>query len=230
VSIRGGNAMGNARVLVADDDQADLDMISRGLESAGFEIIQATDGEQAERLATEQRPDLTILDLRMPLKDGFEVAATLREANLPFMSLTSYGDEEMVQRATEAGSLAYLVKPLDIEQLVPAVHSALSRAEEIRQLKDSMSQMDKALSQGREISMVVGILMERCNMTAMQAFDALRDEARSQRRKIAEVAKEYLVAAETLHGMSSRLADRAREKAQRSSKRVPRRYPTRIIQ
>jgi len=222
--------MGYSRVLVADDDQATLDMISRGLESAGFEIIQAIDGEQAERLAQEQRPDLTILDLRMPLKDGFEVAATLCEANLPFIALTSYGDEEMVQRATEAGALAYLVKPLDIDQLVPAVQSALSRAEEIRQLKDSMVQMDKALSQGREISMVVGILMERCNMTAIQAFDALRDEARSQRRKIAEVAKEYLAAAETLHGMSSRLANRAGEKAQRATKRVPKRYPTRIIQ
>ena len=218
------------RVLVADDDQATLDMISRGLESAGFEIIQATDGEQAQRLAQEQRPDLTILDLRMPLKDGFEVAATLREVNLSFIALTSYGDEEMVQRATEAGALAYLVKPLDIDQLVPAVQSALSRAEEIRQLKDSMVQMDKALSQGREISMVVGILMERCNMTAIQAFDALRDEARSQRRKIAEVAKEYLAAAETLHGMSSRLANRAGEKSQRATKRVPKRYPTRIIQ
>lgn len=222
--------MGYSRVLVADDDQATLDMISRGLESAGFEIIQAVDGEQAERLAQEQRPDLTILDLRMPLKDGFEVAATLCEANLPFIALTSYGDEEMVQRATEAGALAYLVKPLDIDQLVPAVQSALSRAEEIRQLKDSMVQMDKALSQGREISMVVGILMERCNMTAIQAFDALRDEARSQRRKIAEVAKEYLAAAETLHGMSSRLANRAGEKSQRTTKRVPKRYPTRIIQ
>ena len=222
--------MGYSRVLVADDDQATLDMISRGLESAGFEIIQAIDGEQAERLAQEQRPDLTILDLRMPLKDGFEVAATLCEANLPFIALTSYGDEEMVQRATEAGALAYLVKPLDIDQLVPAVQSALSRAEEIRQLKDSMVQMDKALSQGREISMVVGILMERCNMTAIQAFDALRDEARSQRRKIAEVAKEYLAAAETLHGMSSRLANRAGEKSQRATKRVPKRYPTRIIQ
>ena len=221
--------MGYSRVLVADDDQATLDMISRGLESAGFEIIQAVDGEQAERLAQEQRPDLTILDLRMPLKDGFEVAATLCEANLPFIALTSYGDEEMVQRATEAGALAYLVKPLDIDQLVPAVQSALSRAEEIRQLKDSMVQMDKALSQGREISMVVGILMERCNMTAIQAFDALRDEARSQRRKIAEVAKEYLAAAETLHGMSSRLANRAGEKSQRATKRVPKRYPTGII-
>jgi len=222
--------MSDIRVLVADDNQDDLEMISSGLASAGYEILQATDGEQAERLAQEYRPDLTILDLRMPLKDGFEVAASLHDADLPFISLTSYGEEEMVQRATEAGALAYLVKPLDVDQLVPAVRSALSRAEEMRQLKESMEQMDKALSQGREISMVVGILMERCNMTAIQAFDALRDEARSQRRKIAEVAKEYLAAAETLHGMSSRLADRAREKSQRVSKRVPKRFPTRIIQ
>jgi len=217
-------------VLVADDNPEDLHLISDGLKAAGFEILQATDGEQAERLAQEHRPDLTILDLRMPLKDGFEVAETLRKTDLPFISLTSYGDEEMVQRASDAGALAYLVKPLDIEQLVPAVQSALCRAEEMRQLKESMEQMDKALSQGREISMVVGILMERCNLTAIQAFDALRDEARSQRRKIAEVAKEYLAAAETLHAMSSRLAERAHEKIQRASKRVAKRFPTRIVQ
>jgi response regulator NasT len=222
--------MNLSRVLVADDNQEDLNTICDGLKAAGFEIIQATDGEEAERLAREHRPDLTILDLRMPLKDGFEVAVTLREADLPFISLSSYGDEEMVQRVTEAGALAYLVKPLDIEQLVPAVQSALSRAEEMRHLKESMEQMDKALSQSREISMVVGILMERCNLTAIQAFDALRDEARSQRRKIAEVAREYLTAAETLHAMSCRLGDRAREKTERATKRVTKRLPTRIVQ
>jgi hypothetical protein len=72
--------------------------------------------------------------------------------------------------------------------------------------------------------------MERCNLTAIQAFDALRDEARSQRRKIAEVAKEYLAAAEILHDMSSRLGERAREKTERASKRVARRFPTRVVQ
>ena len=219
-----------AKILVADDDQDDLKAICDGLREAGFEIVEAKDGVEAERLAEEHRPDLTILDLRMPLKDGFEVATTLREADLPFISLTSYGDEEMVQRATDAGALAYLVKPLDVDQLIPAVQSALCRAEEMRQLKESMEQMDKALSQGREISMVVGILMERCNLSAIQAFDAVRDEARSQRRKIADVAKEYLAAAETVHTMTHRLAGRAHEKTQRASKRVAKRFPPRIVQ
>ena len=217
-------------ILVADDNSEDLDLLTLAMEAAGYEVLQAHDGDEAERLALEHQPDLTILDLRMPLKDGFEVAVTLREADLPFISLSSYGEEEMVERATDAGSLAYLVKPLDIEQLVPAVRSALTRAEDMRHLKESMEQMDKALSQGREISMVVGILMERCNMTAIQAFDALRDEARSQRRKIADVAKEYLAAAETLHGLSGRLSERSREKAQRAGKRQPKRYPPRIVQ
>lgn len=222
--------MALSRVLVADDNQDDLDTITNGLKSAGYEILQATDGDQAERLAREHRPDLTILDLRMPLKDGFEVAMSLRAEDLPFISLTSCADEEMVQRVTDAGALAYLVKPLDIDQLLPAVQSALSRAEEMRRLKESMEQMDKALSQSREISMVVGIFMERCNLSAIQAFDALRDEARSQRRKIADVAREYLAAAETLQSMSARLAERAREKTERASKRMPRRFPTRVVQ
>ena len=221
--------MNPTKVLVADDDKDDLNAICGGLKDAGFEILKAADGVQAESLAQEHRPDLTILDLRMPLKDGFEVAAALREADLPFISLTAYGDEEMVQRATDAGALAYLVKPLDVDQLIPAVQSALCRAEEMRQLKESMEQMDKALSQGREISMVVGVLMERCNLSAIQAFDALRDEARSQRRKIADIAKEYLAAAETVHTMSSRLSERAHEKTQRASKRVAKRFPPRVV-
>ncbi len=218
------------RVLVADDDQEVLSMISNGLRAAGYEILQASNGEQAERLAHEHRPDLTILDLRMPLKDGFEVALSLREADLPFISLTSYAEQEMVQRATDAGALAYLVKPLDIEQLLPAVQSALSRAVELRELKEAMRQMDKALSQSREISMVVGIFMERCNLSPIQAFDALRDEARSQRRKIAELARDYLQAAETLHALSGRLSERAQEKTERGNKRVARRFPTRVAQ
>ncbi len=222
--------MSVSRVLVADDDREVLRSISDGLKAAGYEILQACNGVEAERLAHEHRPDLTILDLRMPLKDGFEVALSLRDADLPFISLTSYAEEEMVQRVTEAGALAYLVKPLDLDQLLPAVQSALSRAGELRQLKDAMEQMDKALSQSREISMVVGIFMERCNLSAIQAFDALRDEARSQRRKIAELARDYLSAAETLHHLSSRVSERAREHSERGNKRPARRLPTRVIQ
>ncbi|MFQ5643237.1 MAG: ANTAR domain-containing response regulator, partial [Thiogranum sp.] len=137
--------MNSFSILVADDNPDDLSLITTGLESAGYEVIQATNGDEAEHLALQHRPDLSILDLRMPLKDGFEVAATLSAENLPFISLTSYGEEEMVQRATDAGSLAYLVKPLDVEQLVPAVQAALSRTEDMRHLRESMEQMDKAL-------------------------------------------------------------------------------------
>ncbi|TCK17853.1 response regulator receiver and ANTAR domain protein [Thiogranum longum] len=217
-------------ILVADDNPEDLDLLTLAMQAAGFDVLQAHNGDEAEKLALEHHPDLTILDLRMPLKDGFEVAASLRNAGLPFISLSSYGEEEMVERATDAGSLAYLVKPLEADQLVPAVQAALRRADDMRHMKESMEQMDKALSQSREISMVVGILMERCGFTAIQAFDAMRDEARSQRRKIADVAREYFNAAEALHGMTRNIAERAREKAQRSqTKRPPKRGPARII-
>jgi response regulator NasT len=222
--------MSTANVLVVDDDRKELELISSGLEAAGYCVIQATDADEVVRLAREHKPGLTILDLQMASVHGSEIAAALRENDLPFLSLSSEADSDSVQRAMEAGAVAYLVKPLGVDQLVPAVQSALSRSEEARQLRETMQQMDKALSQGREVSMVVGILMERCNMTSIQAFDALRDEARSQRRKMAEIAKEYLDAAETLHGMSNRLADRAREKAQRVAKRAPRRFPTRVAQ
>jgi response regulator NasT len=217
-------------ILVADDNPEDLDLLTLAMQAAGYNVLQAHDGDEAEKLALQHQPDLTILDLRMPLKDGFEVAASLREADLPFISLSSYGEEEMVERATDAGSLAYLVKPLQADQLVPAVQAALRRADDMRHMKESMEQMDKALSQSREISMVVGMLMERCGFTAIQAFDAMRDEARSRRRKIADVAREYFNAAEALHSMTLSIAERAREKARHGhTKRPPKRGPTRII-
>ncbi len=217
-----------ATVLVADDDQEVLHFISNGLKSAGFETLEAGSVAQAGQLAREHKPDLTILDPLMPLEDALEVAASLREADLPFIALSSADDEETVDHITDAGALAYLVKPVDIERLVPLVRSSIRRGAEIRELRASLAQLDRALSQGREVSIVVGILMERCNLTAVQAFDALRDDARSQRKKIADLAREMLSAAETLHGMTKRIEARADGKAQKP-RRPQKRFPARAV-
>ena len=118
---------------------------------------------------------------------------------MPFIFLTAYSEDEVVKQAVEQGALGYLVKPLDIPQLVPAIEAALARSTDIGKLRKTGQQLQTALNENREVSMAVGLLMERRLLNRQQAFEALRSSARSRRRKIAEVAEELLAAAELLN-------------------------------
>lgn len=187
------------RILLADDDRLVLATMGQGLRDAGYEVLEATDGEAALRLCESEAPELAILDMRMPGMTGVEAAHYIREkTDVPFMFLSAYGDKEVVQLAVEEGALGYLVKPIDIPQLVPAIEAALARAEEFRQLRKSQDDLTTALEGGRETSMAVGLIMERYRLTRQTAFEALRFHARSERRKLASVASEFLDAAESL--------------------------------
>ena len=116
-------------ILVCDDDRLVLATLSHGLKNAGFDVVEADNGDDAILLARERRPDLALLDMRMNGKTGLDVAAYLRDhVGTPFMFLSAFNDERIVRQAIEFGALAYLVKPLDVRQIVPAVHSALARA------------------------------------------------------------------------------------------------------
>lgn len=188
-----------ARVLVVDDDRVMLDALARGLRKAGYEVLEATSGEQALQVAIEERLDLAILDMRMPGMSGLELASALREqAPVPMLFASVHGDESIVRSAAELGALGYLIKPIDASQIVPAVESALARARDIRRLEESEAQLTLALSKSRETSIVVGILVERYRVDRQEAFEMLREHARGQRRKVADVADELLRAAETL--------------------------------
>jgi len=187
------------RILLADDDRLVLSTLSQGLRDSGYEVFEATDGDAAIRVCEDAHPDLAILDMRMPGKTGVEVAHYMREnTNVPFMFLSAYGDKEVVQLAVEEGALGYLVKPLDIPQVVPSIEAALARADELRRLRKSQDDLSTALEGGRETSMAVGLIMERYRLTRQTAFEALRFHARSERRKLAAVASELLDASEKL--------------------------------
>lgn len=187
------------RVLAVDDDRVMLDALARGLRKAGYQVIEATSGEQALELALALRPDLAILDVRMPGMSGFELAQALREqVPTPFLFASVHGDEDVVRSAAEHGALGYLLKPIDTAQLLPAIESALARARDIRRLEESEAQLTQALSKSRETSIAVGILVERHRVDRQEAFELLREHARAQRRKVADVAEDVLRAAETL--------------------------------
>lgn len=195
------NADKSARhILVVDDDRLVLASISRGLKQAGYRVSEASNGEDAVNAAEKSLPDLALLDVRMPGMNGIELGRLLREhAGVPFMYLSAYGQADIVMQAAEHGALGYLVKPLDIAQILPAVETALSRAAEIRKLRDKEDQLTTALAGSREVSMAVGLLMERHHLGRDEAFEALRSRARAGRRALPEVAREVLESSEKLN-------------------------------
>jgi len=189
-------------ILVVDDDRLVLAALAEGLRTAGYRVTSVASGEDA--LGITDTPDLALLDVRMPGMSGIELGRKLREqGGVPFLFLSAYGDQEIVKQAAEEGALGYLVKPLDIQQIVPSIEAALARAMEIRQLRDKEAQLSVALAGSREISMVVGLLMQRDRIDRAQAFELLRSSARSKRRPIAELAGELLKAAENLNAVGT---------------------------
>jgi AmiR/NasT family two-component response regulator len=195
------NADKTARhILVVDDDRLVLASISRGLKQAGYRVSEASNGEDAVNAAEKSLPDLALLDVRMPVMNGIELGRLLREhAGVPFMYLSAYGQADIVTQAAEQGALGYLVKPLEIAQILPAVETALSRAAEIRKLRDTEGQLTTALAGSREVSMAVGLLMERHHLGRDEAFEALRSRARAGRRALPDVAREVLDSSEKLN-------------------------------
>lgn len=187
------------RVLLADDDRLILSTMGEGLRDAGYEVLEVTDGRSAVRVCESEHPDLAILDIRMPGMSGIEAAHEIRErTDVPFMLLSAYGDKEVVKLAVEEGALGYLVKPMDIPQIIPAIEAALARAQELRELRRTEKDLSVALESGRQTSMAVGLIMERYRLTRQAAFEALRFHARSERRKITAVAAELIDAADAL--------------------------------
>lgn len=189
-----------AHILVVDDDRLVLASLARSLRAAGYRVTEAASGENALALAEKTDPDLALLDMRMPGLSGLDVAARLAASHgVPFMFLSAYGDEEVVAQAAQNGALGYLVKPLDVLQIIPSIEAALARAAEIRALRENEAKLELSLESGREISTAVGVLMERRGLDREEAFETLREYARSQRRKLREVAAEIVQAAEVVN-------------------------------
>lgn len=188
------------KILLVEDDRLVLATMAGGLRDAGHEVLEASNGEAALRLCEEQRPDLVILDVRLPGISGIEIAERLAEScDIPFIFLTAFDDQKIVKSAVELGAMGYLIKPIDLQQLLPAVEAVLGRALDLKQLRDDQGHLRIALAQKRETSMAIGVLMERHGLSADDAFALLRDSARSQRRKVVDLAAEIISASEVLN-------------------------------
>lgn len=189
-------------LLLVDDDRLILVTLARGLRFAGYFVSTAESAEEAEAiLASGVRPDLAILDVQMPGGDGLTLAQRLHDfEHLPFVMLSAYSDAPSVGKATESGALAYMVKPIDVPQMVPTITAALTRAKELRAMHTLTAQLRCALEVEREVSVAVGITMMQYRLGREAAFDMLRTAARAQRRKLVEVAQAVVQAHTNLHG------------------------------
>jgi response regulator NasT len=201
--INGGNMESHEKkpkILIVDDDPLTLKLLTGVLENQNYEVIQARNGEDALAIAVLDEPRLAMLDINMPGMSGLDLAKRLRsDSDIPFVFLSGVSDGDVVKRAVEYGASGYLVKPVDVQNLIPMLEAALARAVEIKSLRQRESRLTSALAAGRETSMAVGILMVRYRTNRQQAFDMLRSFARSNRKTINDVACEVLEAEETLN-------------------------------
>ena len=182
-----------ASILIVDDDRLILTGLANGLEERGYVVHKAATGEEAGALADTVQPDLVLMDICLPGISGIEAARRIQEkANVPVIFLSATDSEEMVRMAIALGSISYLVKPITITQLVPAVENALARSRDISKLRSSEEHLSTALTQSRDISVAIGMLMERYNISAEDAFEMLRSHARSTRLKTVDIAKDVI--------------------------------------
>jgi AmiR/NasT family two-component response regulator len=187
------------RILVVDDDRLVLSTLSMGLEKAGFAVLRATSGDEAVQVCSQVCPDLILMDIRMPGISGLEAIQRIHASvDVPVIFLSAYDDDETVKNAVKQGSIGYLVKPVEVNQVVPEIRVALARASDVSKLKIIETQLSHALAAERHTSIATGILMERRKMNSTEAFNLLRTQARSNRRKVAEVAKDIVVSTEAL--------------------------------
>jgi DNA-binding response OmpR family regulator len=190
------------RILVVDDDRLVLATVVAGLRQAGFEVLEADNGDDAILLARNHRPRLAILDMRMQGKSGMDVARYLASnTSTGFMFLSAFGDPSIVDESARLGALGYLVKPIDIRQIVPAVNAALAKLDAGAAAAAARPAPPAAAAAIQAEAIAVGILMERLRLDQNRALQALREQARSEGRSVESLATSMVEAANRLNSI-----------------------------
>ena len=176
------------RILVAEDEALiRMDLVEM-LQEAGYEVVaQATNGEEAIALATEHQPDLAILDVKMPVLDGISAAEKIISI-APVLMLTAFSQKELIDRARDAGVMAYVVKPFTIGDLVPAIEIAISRHTQMKSLAEEVADLHERLETRKMIDRAKGILMKALNLSEPEAFSWIQRVAMDRRLTMKEVA------------------------------------------
>jgi response regulator NasT len=181
--------MSNIRILVAEDEALiRMDLIEM-LREAGYEVVaEAADGAQAIELAELHKPDLAILDVKMPVLDGISAAEKIISI-APVLMLTAFSQRDLVERARDAGVMAYVVKPFSIGDLIPAIEIAISRHNQMVNLADEVADLHERLETRKLIDRAKGILMKALNLSEPEAFSWIQRAAMDRRLTMKEVAQ-----------------------------------------
>lgn len=190
--------MQKLRILLADDEALIRLDLREMLTEAGHEIVgEAANGQEAVQLAQEMHPDIVIMDVKMPVMDGLTAAQQITEAEIaPVLLLTAYSQQDIVARATEAGVIAYLVKPVREQQLFPAIEVAVSRFRAWQELGRELDELKESLATRKLVDRAKGILMTAHKMTEQEAYRKMQQFSMAKRISLKKLAEEIIAADE----------------------------------
>ena len=182
---------GRARVLVAEDEALiRLDLVEL-LTDEGYEVVgQAGDGEAAVAMARDLEPDLVVMDVKMPVMSGIEAAEIIADERIaPVVMLTAFSQRDLVEQAREAGAMAYVVKPFDASDVVPAIEMAMARFAELRAVEDEAADLAERLESRKLVDQAKGLLQDSFGMTEAEAFRWIQKQAMDMRKSMKDVAE-----------------------------------------
>jgi AmiR/NasT family two-component response regulator len=187
-----------SRIIVVDDEPITRLDLKEILECEGFEVAaEGRNGEEAIQLAHRWHPDLIVMDIKMPVMDGIKSAQIVRKTvGCAVLLLTAFSQKELVQQAMEAGVIAYLIKPVTGENLIPAVKIALNQYHHYRSLQQDLAQANKKLEDRKQIEITKGKVMAKLGLTEQEAYDWLRKKSMNQGIPMEEYAKHFQMTSE----------------------------------
>ncbi len=188
--------MRRLRIVIADDEPIILLDLRQMLEELGMSVVgEASDGRQAVERVRQLKPDLAILDVKMPEMDGIEAARILHEERLaPVILLTAYSDSDLIQRAKQAGVYGYLVKPFKQADLTPAIEVALARYQETLELEQQVNDLKEKLEARKLIERAKGILMDTYGLREHEAYRRIQEQSMNTRKSMREIAEAIIIA------------------------------------
>lgn len=194
--------MERTRVIIADDEAIIRMDLREMLTNLGYLVVgEVGDGTSAVNLARELRPDIVIMDIRMPDMDGIDAARLLTQERIaPALLLTAYSQSELVERAKEAGVVGYIVKPVRESDLAPAIEVAMARFNELRALEREVGDLKDALETRKLVDRAKGILMDSQGLTESQAFRRIQTMSMNTRKAMKQVAEAIILAHEAAQG------------------------------
>ena len=188
--------MSQVKILIADDESIIRLDLKTLLEEMGHIVVaEAADGQRALELARSLKPDVVIMDIKMPVMDGLDAAKVIAQEKIaPVVLLTAYSQKDLIERAKEAGVYAYLVKPFQESDLLPAIEIAISRYLEQQDLESQLGDLEEKLETRKLVDRAKGILMDKYQMNESEAFRRIQQQSMNQRRTMKEIAEALIIA------------------------------------